>query len=183
MLKCGLVIVFSLYLVILTKVILLKYYPVPEAIEHLKNFRISYIEKGWDAASIIPFRTMFDYLFFVDIPFIAKVKKLAGYIIAFAPLGAMLPLISKRFFQVRYVIMVAATIGLTFELIQGILKFGVFDIDDILLYVIGSIIGFLPMLLIHNIQLARKRKFIKKIKIECEGKLSRKREGKYRAYQ
>ncbi|WP_042349912.1 VanZ family protein [Bacillus massiliigorillae] len=181
-LKFGLVVVFSLYLVILTKIILFKYYPISEAIEHLQNFRISYIEKGWDTANFIPFQTTIDYLFYVDIPLIAKVKKLGVYIIAFAPLGAMLPLFSKRFLKARYVLLVAAAIGLAFELFQGIFKFGVFDIDDLLLYVVGSAIGFIPMLLINYIQLAKQKKNVKKFRIECNG-LSRKSQENYRAYQ
>ncbi len=177
--KGSLVIFFGLYLLLLTKFIVLKYYPVADVIVHLQNFRFHHIKQGWDMADFVPLRTTIDYLFFVDIPVEVKVKKMGEYIFAFAPLGIMLPLLSQRFQRFRNVLLVSVLIGVVFELFQGIFTFGVFLVDDILLYVLGSALG---LLFVKVVTRRGKPHSTKKIRLEYKEKLACERKKNYRAF-
>lgn len=182
-LKCGLCVVLIFYLIVLTKVIVLKYYSFSEAMEHLKHFTWNDIAKGWDSANFIPFQTTIEYYFYADIPIIAKCKTLAEYIIAFAPLGAMLPLLSNRFLNFRYIILSSTIIGLLFELIQGIFKFGVFNVDDIMLYIAGTVIGFCLVWTGTYLHLLQEKKLVQKVKLNRAKQVKCKGEDTFQAYQ
>ncbi len=60
----------------------------------------------------------------------------------FIPLGILLPLTSLKIKYLKQVIIVSATISLIIEVIQYLTKFGVFDIDKLLLNILGSTLGF-----------------------------------------
>lgn len=66
---------------------------------------------------------------------------LAGNVAAFMPLGFLLPLAFRRFNAVK-TYMVAFALILCAEVLQLLSRRGVFDVDDLLLNMLGSIIGY-----------------------------------------
>lgn len=70
-----------------------------------------------------------------------------GNILAFAPLGFMLPLLNKRyqnFFRITFLCLFFST---SVEVVQLLLKVGIFDVDDILMNTIGGVLGYISYLI------------------------------------
>jgi glycopeptide antibiotics resistance protein len=69
------------------------------------------------------------------------VVNIIGNVLAFAPFGFALPIISpqnRKFFHIAFL---SFEFSLTIELIQFILKVGIFDVDDLFLNTVGGMIG------------------------------------------
>lgn len=96
--RTGLIIAFCLYLLILTKLILFKHLPAGEIINH---FTFKFDGIYWPEHHVIPFKTIFYYLFLADMNVSIRIENLVGNIIGFAPFGFMLPLISKKWIYVN----------------------------------------------------------------------------------
>lgn len=149
--KLVLIFVLCLYLAILTKLILFKYIPLSEIINH---FNFTYDEYHWRSNNLVPFKTIYFYLFLADINFNIRVENLAGNIIGFAPFGFILPLLAKRFQKLGAITLATFCLSLTFELLQLIFEFGSFDVDDLILNTFGGMLGYIPikvfLLIIHS---------------------------------
>lgn len=65
-----------------------------------------------------------------------------GNVLAFAPFGFCLPIISKNDDKFLKVLLGSFSFSLMIEIIQLIYKIGCFDVDDMLLNTIGGILGF-----------------------------------------
>lgn len=68
---------------------------------------------------------------------------LAGNILAFVPMGFVLPFLLPKMQRVRSVILIAFGVSLCFEGIQLLTGIGQFDVDDVLLNVLGATAGWL----------------------------------------
>ncbi|MDO0822722.1 VanZ family protein [Desulfosporosinus nitroreducens] len=68
---------------------------------------------------------------------------LAGNIVAFMPLGFLLPLVFKRTRRLIAIIGIALLTSITAEICQYIFNVGGLDIDDVLLNTIGGVLGYL----------------------------------------
>lgn len=66
-----------------------------------------------------------------------------GNILAFAPFGFCLPVVSPRDKKFYKVVIWSFLFSLTIETIQLLYKIGIFDVDDLLLNTIGGIIGYI----------------------------------------
>lgn len=163
-LKGSLIVIFVLYVIVLSKVILLKHFSIPDALNQITHFRMDFLHYGWEEASFIPFQTLTNYIFHSEIPLAAKIENIAKTTIAFAPLGSILPFLSNKFFQFKFILITVLSISVTFEMIQLIFKFGVFDIDDILLYTIGCIVGYAPIKVLQMIKVPN-RTIIRKVEV------------------
>ncbi|MFA9463348.1 MAG: VanZ family protein [Velocimicrobium sp.] len=64
-------------------------------------------------------------------------------IIAFMPLGFILPCISRKNRKFLKILIVGFGLTLLIELLQLVLKVGCFDVDDMLLNTIGAVLGFI----------------------------------------
>ncbi|MGE8081427.1 VanZ family protein [Peribacillus loiseleuriae] len=141
--KVGLTILLCVYLLILSKLILFKYFTVPDIISH---FTFSDDDPfWWNSHNFIPFKTIIYYLFLADINLNIRVENIAGNIIGFSPFGFILPLLSKKFLSLKKVIIAAFCLSLTFEITQLVFKFGSFDVDDLILNTLGGALGYLPI--------------------------------------
>ncbi len=93
--------------------------------------------------NIVPFRTIFKFLTRSDLKDI--LVNIAGNIAAFVPMGFLLPIAFsklKGFLRVLFVVL-AATLSIeTFQYISGA---GISDIDDVILNVIGGVMGYFMM--------------------------------------
>jgi glycopeptide antibiotics resistance protein len=100
-------------------------------------------------SNFIPFKTILYYLGGNQSFGVAK-DNLLGNIIAFGPLGFLLPIVFKRLKKVKHIILTAFILSLAFELTQLITSIGDFDIDDIILNVLGAICGYIVYIaLVH----------------------------------
>lgn len=140
--KVGLWIILIIYLLILSKLILFKYIGGNEIIKYLtfKGEVMFFLNQK----NFIPFKTIGSYMFGQDSPgVIIAFKNLAGNMIGFVPFGIMLPLLFEKARNIRTVFFATLILSLTFELIQLVFKFGIFDVDDLLLNTLGGVVGYL----------------------------------------
>lgn len=103
-------------------------------------------------SNIIPFKNTIGYLngsHHVNMDII--INNTLGNILIFLPLGIFLPLLFKKYSKFTKVIIASTVISFTIEVLQIVLKIGKFDIDDVILNVIGSIIGFLLLKMIKSV--------------------------------
>lgn len=63
-------------------------------------------------------------------------------IIAFLPLGIMIPIIWNRINKMRYILLIGFLISITIEIMQFILKCGISQTEDVLMNTLGTIIGY-----------------------------------------
>jgi glycopeptide antibiotics resistance protein len=139
--KLTLIIILCLYLAILTKLVLFKYISLHDIINH---FNFTYDEYHWRSNNFVPFKTIYFYLFLAEINLNIRIENLVGNIIGFAPLGFILPLLSRKFQKLAIVMLTTFCLSLTFELLQILFEFGSFDVDDLILNTLGGVIGYLP---------------------------------------
>jgi glycopeptide antibiotics resistance protein len=92
--------------------------------------------------NLIPFKTILNYLVNSGkVNFDVWIYNLAGNVAAFMPLGFLLPVAFKDI-KAYKTFGIAFLLILTAETLQLFSRRGVFDVDDLLLNMIGSIIGY-----------------------------------------
>ena len=94
--------------------------------------------------NLFPLKTIARYIensesFGVSIIFI----NLAGNILAFMPLGFLLPLVFKRTGRLIVITRITLLTSIVAEICQYIFNVGGLDIDDVLLNTIGGVLGYL----------------------------------------
>ncbi|MFJ5770083.1 VanZ family protein [Psychrobacillus sp. NPDC093180] len=104
-------------------------------------------------ANLIPFKNTINYIvnhdrFNLDI----VINNTLGNILIFIPLGIFLPILFKRYTSFSKAITFSILVSFTIEALQFLLQIGQFDIDDLILNSIGSIVGFLFIKLIIKVQ-------------------------------
>lgn len=62
-------------------------------------------------------------------------------IIIFIPLGILLPICFSKMRRYRYAFMTVFIVSATIEVLQGVLKIGLFELDDIMNNLLGTAIG------------------------------------------
>lgn len=163
--KVFLILLLCLYLSILTKLILFKYIPLTEMISQIRSFEFSYIQHSLRSSNFIPFKTIFYYLFFADINLNIRIDNLIGNIIAFSPLGFILPLLSRKILNLKVITFVSLSLSFAYETFQFIFRVGSFDIDDLILNTFGGILGYLSLKLIQLVFISVKKKYIQKASV------------------
>jgi glycopeptide antibiotics resistance protein len=91
--------------------------------------------------NIIPLRTIIEYST-SGYNAIAITTNLLGNIAAFMPMGFLLPIVFSKLNRIRKVIYVSFISALLIELMQYILRVGASDIDDVILNVLGAVLGY-----------------------------------------
>jgi glycopeptide antibiotics resistance protein len=109
--------------------------------QHLNEFKYN----------LYPFKTIFTYIVEYDshnkTPFVINI---IGNIVVFIPFGFIGPILFQNKLNRLDKLLFASVIGiLLIEIPQLLLKVGVFDIDDIILNLIGVLIGFSVLKLIE----------------------------------
>ncbi|MDP1419534.1 VanZ family protein [Peribacillus simplex] len=136
--------------IILTILILFKTFSITEINNHIS---FSFNARYWGSHNFIPFKTIFHYLFLADVNTSIRIENIVGNIIGFVPFGLMLPLLSKRFSQFKSILIATFCFSFTYEILQLLFELGSFDTDDLILYTLGGIIGYLPIkLFLHSFQ-------------------------------
>ncbi len=86
-----------------------------------------------------------------DIP----IKNLLGNFVLFLPMGIFLPILFKRLSIFKKYIITIILVLLLIEIIQAIIRLGSFDIDDLLLNLLGAILGFSIYKLLVQLKIIR----------------------------
>lgn len=82
----------------------------------------------------------------------AVIVNLLGNILAFAPFGGMLPILTKYFRHFPRIFFLSFFFSLLVETIQLITKVGCFDVDDIILNTLGGALGYLCFFIVYSIR-------------------------------
>lgn len=130
--------IFIIYCLILLKLILFKY---PRALikELLVCWNLEMLDRNIKDANFIPFSSIRRDILTLNSYYI---KVLIYNIMAFIPMGFLLPLVSKRARNMYFTIIIAIVFSFLIEITQLITVLGTFDIDDILLNTLGALIGY-----------------------------------------
>jgi len=133
--KYFIAILFVIYFAVLVKLIVFKYLPTHIVIAD---------------GNYIPLKTILPYLNGSPTWIVAK-NNLIGNIALFVPLGFLIPLIYRHTLTWKHILFIAFTVSMALESAQIILRVGVFDVDDIILNVLGAIVGYGAFVYIKSI--------------------------------
>ncbi len=122
------------YLLLLFKVILFKFDH--ETIVNILNDRDELI---YTRVNLTPFQTIRFYLFSGRVSTAVAVRNLAGNILAFVPIGILVPLL-RRDLSLGTTFLVGLVLSSCIELTQYVTGLGSCDIDDIILNVLGTML-------------------------------------------
>lgn len=107
---------------------------------------VTFQDVSWSTSNFIPFKEIFRYQLFSP----SFIKNVVGNMIMFMPYGFFISYFLKLD-KKRYVLFLSLLTSSTIEITQLIIG-RVFDVDDILLNVIGGIFGYLIYRLLHNLK-------------------------------
>ncbi len=97
----------------------------------------------YKSINLVPFKTILRYVNAVKVVgIIASLKNILGNVIMFFPLIPLISLAIEKRLGIIKVFIIAFIFSLSIELTQYYFRLGVFDVDDILLNVLGGIIGY-----------------------------------------
>jgi glycopeptide antibiotics resistance protein len=94
--------------------------------------------------NLIPLDTIRTYIFnFHSYNFDIWFYNTFGVLLVFIPLGLLLPAVFVNIRSLKHIILTSVCVSFFIEAIQYIAILGVFDIDDIILNTLGTVLGFL----------------------------------------
>lgn len=130
-------ILFYIYIAFLILFVVLKFDGSFERIISLHNSIIENEKDGLRNINLIPFRSISPYLRNITEPY--AFKNILANILVFIPLGFFVS--NKNSKNVFKTLVICISVILSIECIQLLFKIGFFDVDDIILNFIGSLIG------------------------------------------
>lgn len=145
-------ILFIGYISFLTKLIIFRYpyyLHIDDYIYDIENL-YNHIKMG----NFIPFKSIFYYISGKE-TYWNSIYNLIGNIIVFIPLGYLFPMVNKKISSHRSIIIYGFFTSFIFEVIQLYTWVGNFDVDDIILNIFGTWIGFLIYMRIKRIVIKR----------------------------
>ncbi|MEG0895508.1 MAG: VanZ family protein, partial [Oscillospiraceae bacterium] len=115
---------------------------------------LSYIEYIKNSINFIPFKTIYTYIQSavnntMNISII--LQNIIFPIILFVPMGILSLINENHFKKTTHIVCCSLAISTVIEVLQLVLRRGVFDIDDILLNLLGTVLGIVIFSLIKNI--------------------------------
>lgn len=130
-------ILFYIYIAFLILFVVLKFDGSFERIISLHNSIIENEKDGIRNINLIPFRSISPYLKNITEPY--AFKNIIANILVFIPLGFFVS--NKNSKNVFKTLFICLSVILSIECIQLLFKIGFFDVDDIILNFIGSLLG------------------------------------------
>ena len=103
----------------------------------------SYAQYFRQFTNFVPFRTIIEYVERYNNGFRnLSVINLLGNFVLFMPMGALLPCVIHKLDRFWKVTLTVLGMVVMVEIVQGILRVGSVDIDDVLFNVVGAMIGY-----------------------------------------
>lgn len=130
----------ALYLVAVALIVILKFDGSFQNLISIHQNILATRAMGEGCANVVPFATIGTYV--AQLPEGYAVRGLLGGIVAFAPLGILLPLAFERAGLVR-TLLAGLALQLIIEVVEVVCAIGFFDVDDIILGVLGTAAGYL----------------------------------------
>lgn len=115
------------------------------------HYNLELVKRNFSQANYFPFYTVKYYFNGIDKTRDTK-ENLVGNVFLFFPLGMFLPLLFRKANNFQKIIILSFLTSLAFELIQLFTMLGNFDVDDIILNVLGSALGFGIYLLLTELK-------------------------------
>lgn len=107
---------------------------------------VTFQDVSWSTSNFIPFKEMFRYPIFSRLFF----KNVVGNMIMFLPYGFFISYFLKLD-KVKTIAILSIIVSLTIEFTQLLIG-RVFDVDDIMLNIIGGVSGYIIYRIFHNIK-------------------------------
>lgn len=107
---------------------------------------VTFQDVSWSTSNFIPFKEMFRYPIFSRLFF----KNVVGNMIMFLPYGFFISYFLKLN-KIKTITILSIIVSLTIEFTQLLIG-RVFDVDDIILNVIGGILGYITYRIFHNVK-------------------------------
>ena len=129
--------------VYITLVIAITLFPLPTSIEFIQLMRLDNISTN----NLIPFKSIYNLIKLNTVNVI--LKNILGNILLLVPLGFIIPLMQKKFTNIKSIFISSLIFSLIIESMQFIISiilgynYKVVDIDDIILNIMGGIIGYI----------------------------------------
>lgn len=131
--------IFIIYLLFLMKIVLFKYTGLVDVVKGIATGNLN----GFRSINLIPLSSIIEFAkIILEGNFTRGFNNIIGNIFVFAPLGYFLPLLFNKCKRINTVILVGFIISFLFETCQYLLYLGSADIDDIILNLVGTVIGF-----------------------------------------
>lgn len=112
-------------------------------IEPIPMLRTPYFETTIPNNNYIPFSTILTYILnFDQYSLNLWIFNMLGNVLIFFPLGIIAPFLFNNIYRYKHIIYISISIRVVIETAQYIASLGVFDVDDIILSLIGGIMGF-----------------------------------------
>jgi glycopeptide antibiotics resistance protein len=138
------ILLFSIYLFVLVKLTIFRTSVTLFAIEFPEeNGYITSFQTAYERANFIPFYSIYYYLISKQEPILVGLINVIGNVILFIPFGFFLPFIWKQLRRFKTMATVILYSSLSIEALQLLFAIGSFDVDDVILNIIGSFIGYL----------------------------------------
>lgn len=114
-------------------------------------FPMDIVLYGFDpnAANLIPLVQTIRFLRYLENPFV--IRNLLGNLVLLAPVGIFLPLLFRKSRKFTIVLATGFLVTLSIEVFQLLLRFRVFDIDDLIINTIGVALGYWLFKLLYQI--------------------------------
>lgn len=133
--------IFYVYIVLLFLFVVLKIYDFSSWSINIEIIKTNRAQGFWNY-NIRPLKTISAYLF-DSVSYEVMFNNMLGNSIPFIPMGFLLGLFLDKRYRVLKILGITFVIILLFECVQFFTCLGFFDIDDIILNVLASILGYL----------------------------------------
>ena len=140
------ILIFVVYIVLLTKFVLFKYHTPMDAI---KQFSITFSKEHLQRQNFTLFETIKLFWNTTVLSNQVKFNNLGLNIIGFMPFGFLIPLLFSSKRNMLKIIVFTFFFSLGYELIQLFCKVGSFDVDDLFLNTIGGLLGYLTFKILY----------------------------------
>ena len=140
------------YLILLIRLIVFKY-PDAMMLDILRGWSLDGFRRHLAGSNSIPFGTIGSSLFNMQLR--VEVTTLIYNIVAFVPLGFLLPCAATRFRYWGRVLFAGLVVSLWFEFVQLVTMLGSADVDDVILNVTGTLMGYTGYKFLHAVFLKR----------------------------
>lgn len=128
------------YVLIIIKLIIFKY-PVSRLYHIMQSWGSESIRMGIESANFEPFKTIQMYIRYYGS--LNSFENLFGNILVFIPFGFLIPHALPKMRNILWLLIFSGFFITDIELFQLVTRFGEFDVDDIILNVIGVVLGFM----------------------------------------